>query len=256
VPPSPPDAWGSVDSQVPSAGARRSQKGWLPLTRARRPPPAAGGYAFAVACGGSGGGNGAGDRPVPCSLPDGPGSQPWSPARSGGSLPRSPQPAELGLGSGMADAAEAGAVVVLSATDSDGELPGGGLAADFSDDSGDDFGEDEAPLAEFHWASQARSSLSQPTPMRAGRLGKRRRSSISDAAAPHRRQDSLDEAGWDGYAQQQCVLSTATSSLWDCCISSAAVSIHMLHFCHHSCLSSRTCSQADRLLPSCLPRTS
>ena len=164
VPPSPPldtharerrpcSSWSPTrhQSQLPPHGgvqpsAPQSQRGWLPPPRSRPPPAAAGGmFADDVGYGPS--------SPVMCSLPDSSqhGAQ-GMPGRSGGCV--SP--------------------IALETPDSEGAaaaLGVGSAPADVLDDEG-------APLAEFHWASQARSSMSQPLP------GGRRRSSITTGGRP------------------------------------------------------------------------
>ena len=165
VPPSPPldrradrhpcSSWSPSwrRSQLPTYGAGapttsppQSQRGWLPPPRVLPPPAAVGGmFADDVGYGPS--------SPVMCSLPDSSqhGAQGIS-GRSGGCV--SP--------------------IALETSDSEGAaaaLGVGSAPADVLDDEG-------APLAEFHWASQARSSMSQPLP------GGRRRSSITTGGRP------------------------------------------------------------------------
>ena len=164
VPPSPPldrradrhacSSWSPArrQSQLPTyvAGAPptsppQSQRGWLPPPRARQPLTAAAGmFADDVGCGPS--------SPVMCSLPD-------SSQRGGQGI------------SGRSGGCDS--PIALDTSGSEGAAAARGLGS-----APADVLDDEAPLAEFHWASQARSSMSQPLP------SGRRRSSVTTGSRP------------------------------------------------------------------------
>lgn len=132
----PRDEQAAADRSVQSSSMEQPQRGWLPPPWSRRLPMAAGGL-FAD------GGLPGPSSPVMCSMPSGSQCSPY----------RSPDGAAA-----RADADGSFSAVMLGDSDLDGEAAGFGSApAAVLDD-------DAEPLAEFHWASQARSSFSQPLP--------------------------------------------------------------------------------------------
>lgn len=146
----PNDQAGADDQSIQQSPTEQPQRGWLPPPRSRRLPAAAGGlFADGDPPGPS--------SPVMCSIPSGSQCSPY----------RSP-----GGGAACADAGGSFSAVVIGDSDSDGEAAGFGSAPAAVLD------EDAEPLAEFHWASQARSSFSQPLPP-----PHRRRSSITTGSA-------------------------------------------------------------------------